>query len=96
VPNLNRLRTKLQNHLKEFLPASYREMRHDGSLERYLDQRVDSWARQMETLRSSGMSEETAMEHAQAEFLPTPEPEKDEPVSRKALDELFGTQTAPD
>ena len=96
MANLSRWRSKLLNHLQEFQPSKYRQLKQAGKLETYLDREVDGAARKVAELRSQGMSEDEATMEVMHNFLPTPEPEPEEAMDRTELERLFGSQIAAD
>lgn len=75
MANLTGWRQKALNHLQEFQPRLYRELKQKGKLETYLAELVDRTARRVEELSSQGMTETEAWMEARSLLMPATEPE---------------------
>lgn len=95
MANLNLWREKLRAHVREFLPATYRGLMQAGKLETYLDRKVDEAARIVDQLRQT-MTEAEAQSEMMREWLPTPEPETEEPMEPQEIERLIGQLSAQD
>lgn len=66
--NLQRMRTNLETFLKEMKPETYKELKDEGSLERYLNREAQSMLETYETIKKQlepemkGQAEEAALE----------------------------------
>lgn len=81
--NLNSLGWKMHDHLKQFRPRMFQELKNDGSLNQYLSNLQETIGAQLDDLEDSGLAHHEALEMVRDQMYPPAE--SDQPTLGKPI-----------